>query len=387
MKRFVVLDSLRGLCALTLIVHHSHIERSITELAFFRNASQFAGLFFALSGFLMYRRYVGTLTTARQLGDFTMARACRVMPLHLAVLLFFIGFECLKLVMERYGLLLNFPAFSGDRAPGEILPNVLLIQAWWPGFNALSFNYPSWWVSVAFYLWLIFGLICYALPRMARMLFTLLGGLAFVGLFADSDLLTRYVLWGAACFFAGTVTYRLYARLRNFAPGMVLASVLEMGILATIGWLMVDGAPPLTIELALLFCLAILVFAWEAGAVSRLLQKRVFPALGRLWLSIYLTHAAVIFVAATGLTVAAKFGGYPLLVDRPGEMPGSLVRYLSTGSALNDNLLLLLVVVAVVVLSMLVHRYIEVPGVQFGECLRRRSFRGRRRDDVSRINV
>ena len=387
MKRFVVLDSLRGLCALTLILHHSHIERSITELAFFRNASQFAGLFFALSGFLMYRRYVGTLNSARQLGDFTMTRACRVAPLHLAVLLFFIGFECLKLVMERYGLLLNFPAFSGDRAPGEILPNVLLIQAWWPGFNALSFNYPSWWVSVAFYLWLIFALICYALPRMARMLFTLLGGLAFVGLFADSDLLTRYVLWGAACFFAGTVTYRLYARLRNFAPGVALASVLEMGILATIGWVMVDGAPPLTIELALLFCLAILVFAWEAGVVSRLLQKRVFPALGRLWLSIYLTHAAVIFVVATGLTVAAKFGGYPLLVDRPGEMPGSLVRYLSTGSALNDNLLMLLVVVAVVVLSMLVHRYIEVPGVRFGECLRRRSFRGRRSDDASRINV
>lgn len=370
MKRFSVLDSLRGLCALTLIVHHSHIERSITELAFFRNASQFAGLFFALSGFLIYRRYVGTLSTSRQLGDFMLARACRVLPLHLAVLVFFIGFECLKWMLERYGLLLNFPAFSGDRARGEILPNLLLIQAWWPGFSALSFNYPSWWVSVAFYLWLIFGLICYALPRMARMIFTLLGGLALVGLFEDFDLPTRYVLWGTACFFAGTVTYRLYARLRDVAPGPVLASVLEVSVLVAIVWLMTDGAAPLTIELTALFCLAILVFAWEAGMVSRLLQMRVFPALGRLWLSIYLTHAAVIFVIATGLTVAAKFGGYPLLVDKPGETPGVLVRYLSTGSALNDNLLMLLVVVAVVVVSMLTHRYIERPGVRFEARLR-----------------
>ena len=370
MKRFSVLDSLRGLCALTLIVHHSHIERSITELAFFRNASQFAGLFFALSGFLIYRRYVGTLSTSRQLGDFMIARACRVMPLHIAVLVFFIGFECLKWMLERYGLLLNFPAFSGDRAPGEILPNLLLIQAWWPGFNALSFNYPSWWVSVAFYLWLIFGLICYALPRMARMMFTLLGGLALVGLFEDFDLPTRYVLWGAACFFAGTVTYRLYARLRDVAPGPVLASVLEVSVLAAIVWLMTDSAAPLTIELTALFCLAILVFAWEAGMVSRLLQMPVFPAVGRLWLSIYLTHAAVIFVIATGLTVAAKFGGYPLLVDKPGETTGVLVRYLSTGSALNDNLLMLLVVVAVVVVSMLTHRYIERPGVRFEARLR-----------------
>jgi peptidoglycan/LPS O-acetylase OafA/YrhL len=373
MKRFLVLDSLRGLCALTLIVHHSHIERSITELSFFRNASQFAGLFFALSGFLIYRRYVGTLNTSRQLGDFMIARACRVMPLHIAVLLFFIGIECLKLVLERYGLLLNFPAFSGDRAPGEILPNLLLIQAWWPGFNALSFNYPSWWVSVAFYLWLIFGLICYALPGLARKVFPLLCVLALVGLFEEVDLPTRYVLWGSACFFAGTVTYRLYARLRDVAPGPVLASVLEVGVLVAIVWLMADGEAPLTIELALLFCLAILVFAWEAGVVSRLLRLRMFPSLGRLWLSIYLTHAAVIFVVATGLTVAAKLGGYPLLVDRPGEIPGSLVRYLSTGTALNDNLLLLLVVVAVVVVSMVVHRYVEVPGIRFAAVLKSRS--------------
>lgn len=89
-------------------------------------------------------------------------RTCRVMPLHLAVLLFFIGFECLKLVMERYGLSLNYPAFSGDRAPSEILPNLLLIQAWWPTFNALSFNYPSWFISVEFYLWMIFALILFS---------------------------------------------------------------------------------------------------------------------------------------------------------------------------------------------------------------------------------
>lgn len=69
MKRFLVLESFSGLCAVALIVHHSHIERSITELTFFRNASQFVGYFFALSGFLIYRRYISHLTTPRQLGS------------------------------------------------------------------------------------------------------------------------------------------------------------------------------------------------------------------------------------------------------------------------------------------------------------------------------
>jgi peptidoglycan/LPS O-acetylase OafA/YrhL len=381
MKRFLVLDSLRGLCAVALIVHHSHIERSITELTFFRNASQFVGFFFALSGFLIYRRYIGNLSTPRQLGEFVVKRTCRVMPLHIAVLLFFIGFECLKLVLERYGLSLNYPAFSGDRAPGEILPNLLLIQAWWPTFNALSFNYPSWFISVEFYLWMTFALILFSLPGLARKLFSLLCVLAFVALYKDFSLIPRNVLWGASCFFAGAITYRLYVRLHDWMPGVVIASVLEVGTLGAIYWVMTEGEQPLTIELGMLFCLAVLIFAFEAGVISQLLRLRSFPALGKLWLSIYLTHAAVIFVLATALTIAAKFSGFSMLVDRPGETSGTMLRYLSTGTALNDNLLMLLVVVAVVVVSMLTRRYIEIPWIRFGRHWHHGTLFRRRKDD------
>lgn len=380
MKRFLVLDSLRGLCALALIVHHSHIAQSITELTLFRNASQFVGFFFALSGFLIYRRYITHLNTPEQLGEFTMGRLCRVLPLHLAVLLFFIGFECLKLVLERYGLGLNYPAFSGDRAPTEILPNALLVQAWWPGFNALSFNYPAWFISVELYLWLIFGVVAYALPNMARKVFSLLCLLAFVALYKQLDVLPHNVSWGAACFFAGAITYRIYVRLRDAVPGLLIASILELAVLTTIGWVMIEGEQPLTLELGVLFCVAILIFAFEAGIVSQLLRLRAFPGLGRLWLSIYLTHAAVIFLLATAMAAAAKFGGYPLLVDKPGDAAGTVVRYLSTGSALNDNLLMLLVVVAVVVTAMLTHRFIEAPGVQLGRRWRH-GLHVRRRED------
>lgn len=381
MKRFLVLDSFRGLCAVAMIVHHSHIERSITELTFFRNASQFVGFFFALSGFLIYRRYIGHLSTPRQLGEFMITRTCRVMPLHLAVLLFFIAFECLKLVLERYGLSLSYPAFSGDRAPSEILPNALLLQAWWPTSNALSFNYPSWFISVEFYVWLMFGLILFALPNLARKLFSLLCVLAFIALYKGFGPISANVLWGVSCFFAGAITYRLYVRLHDSAPGPWVSSVLEIGILAAIYWVMTEGEAPLTVELGLLFCVAILIFSHEAGVVSRLLSLRLFPALGKLWLSIYLTHAAVIFVFATALTLAAKFSGYSLLVDKPGETSGVLVRYLSTGSALNDNLLMLFVVVAVVVVSMLTHRYIEAPGIRFGKDWKRGTLFRRRKDD------
>lgn len=390
MKRFLVLDSLRGLCALALVVHHSHIERSITELAFFRNASQLVGLFFAISGFVLYRRHIASVQTPRQLREFMVTRACRVMPLHSAVLLFFIGFECLKLIAEG-STSISLQAFSGDRAPAEILPNLLLIQAWWPAFNALSFNYPSWFISIEFYVWVLFGLILFAVPTLARKLFSLLCLVAFVALYKGIGPIPHYVLWGVACFFAGAITYRIYVRLHDSVPGPLLASVLELGILAAIYWVMTQGDPipgaePLTLgqlstQLGVLFCAAILIFSYEAGIVSRVLSLWLFPAMGKLWLSIYLTHAAVIFVLGTALTVAARYSGYSLLVDKPGETAGSMMRYISTGTALNDNLLMLFVVTAVVVTSMLAYRFIERPGINLGKRLNRTNQLRRRWDD------
>jgi peptidoglycan/LPS O-acetylase OafA/YrhL len=382
MKRFLVLDSLRGLCILALILHHLHIERSYSELTFFRNASEFAGFFFALSGFMIYRRYINSLDTPRQLNDFITARAFRVLPMHLVVLAFFVSFEGLKLILERYGLALSYPAFSGDRAPGQILPNLLLIQAWWPGFNALSFNYPAWFVSVSFYLWMIFGLLAYTFPRLIRTLLGLIALMAFIALYNDVELIPRNVLWGASCFFAGTLTYRLYLRIRPAVQGPVLGSILEVGILALIFRVMTDGEKPLTLELGLLFCGAILIFAFEAGVVSRLLRLPLFPALGTLWFSIYMTHAAVIYLLVNGMTVAGKFTEYSLLADKPGETAGSVQRFISTGSALNDNLLTLFVMVAVVVVSLLTHRYIEAPGIRFGKHWTRGTLFRRRKDDV-----
>jgi peptidoglycan/LPS O-acetylase OafA/YrhL len=385
MKRFPVFDSLRGLCALALIVHHTHIERSFSQLPVFRNASYLVGLFFAISGFVLYRHYMNRLSTPRQLRDFAIAHTCRIYPLHVLMLLVFIGFECVKFVLERNGLLLNGPAFSGDRAPREILPNLLLIQAWWPGFNALSFNYPAWIVSVQFYLALLFALITFAMPSLARMAVTLLAIAACAMLLTQSPLLTPNVQWGAAAFFAGAMTYRLYVRLHDLAPGPVVGSVLEIVIVGVIYALMVDGEPPQTLNLALLFCVAMLIFSFEAGIVSRLLQLKVLSRLGRLWFSIYMTHAAVIFVIGTALQVIAKHTGVALFNDLPGQNAGSVVRYVSTGTAINDNLIMVLILVAVVVVSMLTHRYVEQWGIAFGERWKAGRLGERRRDhDVSR---
>jgi len=382
MERFIALGSLRGLCALALIVHHSRIEYSISQWPFFRNASQFAGFFFALSGFLLYRRYIDSLATPRQLGEFVTIRFMRVLPLHIVVLLFFVALEALKWVLAQRGLTLNQPAFSGDRALTEILPNLLLIQAWWPGANALSFNYPAWFVSAGLYLWILFGLLIHLVPAQARKVFSVLCALAFLMLYKDLPLLTREVWWAMFCFFSGTITYRIYVRLRDSVPGPVLASFMEIGILVLLYGIMTEGQQPLTLELSLLFCIAILIFAQEAGIVSQMLSLRWFPALGRLWLSIYMIHAGVIVVVTTGMTLIARSTGYPFLLETRDASHAGAVQYLSTGSAFNDNLLMLMIVIAVVVISMWTYCWIERPGMELGKRWGQGTGRRRRREDA-----
>ena len=46
MKRFVVLDSFRGVCAVAVVLFHTQILLSFSELGFFRHADLFVEFFF-----------------------------------------------------------------------------------------------------------------------------------------------------------------------------------------------------------------------------------------------------------------------------------------------------------------------------------------------------
>lgn len=349
MQRFQVLKNLRGLCALAFVLHHSHILQSIAELALFRRTHYLVEFFFAFSGFLLYRRYTLSPGSAQPYRQFVITRACRVFPLHWVMLLVFIGIEAVKLASTN-------PSFGGDRAPNEMLPNLSLLQAFWPGANALSFNYPAWFVSVQFYVWLLFGLIALGLPRYIGKLCALIAALALLALYFKSTPLDDNVLRGLGCFFAGVVTYRVYDRLRNLHLSVLTASVLEVLVLAAIYGVMTRSNTSQDALLGVLFGMAVGVFAFEAGWVSRLLRNNLFNWLSARWFSIYMTHAAVIALT----TMVVELTGPGLMIDLP-------TRYISTGSAVLDNLLVFAEVVVVLVISTLTYRYVELPGIALGK--------------------
>lgn len=373
MKRFLVLDSFRGLCALAVVLHHFHATQSLSELGFFRQANYLVNFFFVLSGFVLCHIYADRLDSPARLKRFVIARVCRLYPLHLATLLAALLLEVAKLILESNGVGFSTSSFTGARAPSEILPNLLLLQSWWPGFDQMSFNFPSWSISVEFYLYLLFAVIVATLPRLWRQTFVGLAAWGFVALYLQNTLLAEGAWVGIACFFSGVMTYRLYDRLKDVSVNPCWATAIEAASLAIVVLAVTGSGRSQNISLSLLFCAVIGVFAFEAGAISRLLRGRLFKWAGTLSFSIYMTHTIILFVLTTGMMVLGKLTGASLLVDMPSPIGLGAVRYIDTGSIVLNNLVILAGLAMVLALSTLTYRRIELPGIELGKVWSRRA--------------
>jgi len=158
-ERFYALDSFRGICALSVAVHHMHIVDSIAEIEFFRNANFLVEFFFVLSGFVLAHTYAAK--EGFDFKKFFISRTFRLFPLHWLMLAVIVFLECGKLFAYKKGLVLNNVPFTGDYSPSELIPNFFLVQSWTDSTSPVSFNYPSWSISVEYYMYMIFASILF----------------------------------------------------------------------------------------------------------------------------------------------------------------------------------------------------------------------------------
>ncbi|WP_416427180.1 acyltransferase [Pseudomonas sp. App30] len=365
-NRFQALDSFRGLFALAVVTYHIGLPGSFTELAFFRNADLFVEFFFVLSGFVLAHAY-----GSKERVDFSrffITRSLRLFPLHWVMLLVFIALEVGKAIAWRKGLAFNSKPFSGATALSEILPNALLVQSWTGFTEALSFNYPAWSISVEYYMYMVF-LAALLLRGSARLWgWAAIAALAALALYLELGGLTPKALRGLLCFFGGALAYMAYRRLSTrIRAGFACFTGLELLSVALVVALLIsslDNKMPLA---RVLFCAVVVVYAFDGGAVSRLLQGRVFHLIGKVSYSIYMTHAAVWFCVVSCFMVLQKLTGTPFA---PSIGPK---RYVDTGSVLLNNLLAVAVLLMVVGLAMLTYRYVELKGQQLGARLAQRA--------------
>jgi peptidoglycan/LPS O-acetylase OafA/YrhL len=234
----------------------------------------------------------------------------------------------------------------GERSLGGLFANLVMLQGLWA--RELSWNDPSWSISLEFLAYLLFPLLFPVLWRAGPPAKAGLGGLLLVAL--------GWLAYRTGGYFnQWNGTYAIIRCLPEFLAGMLLYSGYQSGIFASV--LAVDaalaavvllmatllhlGAPDLAI--IPLFPLLILAAVRNTGRFSPLLNSPPLMWLGDISYSLYLLHWFVLFVT----TEIAR------------RLPGLDFAHLSRAPSLALIAVLIAVSLALATLSF---RFIEVRG-------------------------
>jgi len=351
-KRFEALDAFRGICAIAVAIFHMHLVGSITELSFFRGSAILVDFFFVLSGFVLAHGY--GFRDDLKFYPFMRARFFRLYPLHFFMFVVFFGLEILKYIASEHGgIIFNDAPFTNKFAPQEIIPNLTLIHAWLPWVEPLSFNYPSWSISIEFYLYVIL-VVSMILLKSRRILAWVILSLSAAAIIASKvDFLTIKALEGLYSFFGGACAYAVYRKISHWSPSFKLGSILELLLLIMVIWVVRYFGPYKLVIAPAIFIVTVMFFAFESGAISKLLKIKPLQIAGTLSYSIYMVHAAILFCLISSGIVLQKVTGRefaPIIENQ---------RYLDFGSALTNNLVLLISLLVILVTSTFTYKYVE----------------------------
>ena len=306
--RIAPLTGLRGIAAVSVLLYHISHNPAFAAWAFplFSRAYLCVDLFFVLSGFVIsigYYERVVRRPGAASYGDFLVNRLARVWPLHFVVALVFLA-----------RILLNV---SGEQpvalTPANIVTNLLMVQSWGWGTQALAGN--SWSVSTELVAYLLFPLV--AILAFSRWAWA--QGLAAAGLLVlvatlghgsrgpldvnDADSVLP-VLRCLAGFSLGVIAYRLVQdpRCEKWLGG-------EHGFwgaaaLIALAFLIPRG----DVVVALAFPLLVMACYYNGRSARALLANPVSFHLGLISYSIYLWHPLVRDIFARIMGIAHRHG-------------------------------------------------------------------------------
>ena len=370
--RIVVLDSLRGLFAVAIVFLHGPFQGNLHYNAFVRNSGVFVDFFFVLSGFVIALAYGERVRDGRSFAGFLIRRTGRLWPLQIFMLMLFVLVLAARLVAEHLGLFAADVPYSMPEIRRYALENVFLVQAF-RNDTVYWLNFPAWSISVEFWAYVAFGLLCLT-PRLlpfAAVAIMLLATLVmlqaidpgFGHFFGDG------LYRGAFCFFLGYLTYRLWRRVRHVT--LQVPHLLELGLIGLIIWQVafLSDSPVTFYLLPLTFALAILIFSYEAGVVSRMLKTRPLLTLGTLSFSIYMIHVFVYSLLGILVRMAERLLG--LILHSPDlENPGAS-DLMDFGAPLLNDVIMVAMVCVVLACASLTYRFIERPGQRLARDLAR----------------
>jgi peptidoglycan/LPS O-acetylase OafA/YrhL len=314
--RFRALDGFRGLCALMVALYHFPVRNHLLGPHFFLpNAQMLMDFFFVLSGFLIAGAYGEKLQSAGDARRFAVSRFARLWPLHAAMLGVFVALELSKMLLApKLGI--NLP-FTGARPAWAILSHIFLLHSLHL-HPMLTWNAPSWTVSVEFWTYLIFAALTVMAPRRPLLIGVGMGLVGALGVALIARRLDATYDWGLfRCFygfFVGAITWRVFkARPARLSGSRALAGGVEIAALVGVfAYIALLGGPPMGLAGPLVFAGFIWLFAAEQGIGSRVLSFPAFVWLGEISYSIYLVHYPLIMITAVALRLMEHVTGVPI---------------------------------------------------------------------------
>lgn len=292
------LTPLRGLAALWVILYHFSCQyfpqlnsEPVTKLI--SKGYLAVDLFFLLSGFVLTHVYLTSFAqkvTTEGYRDFVAARVARIYPLHLFVLGLFL--------VTEIGFARSFPPMplEGPLSLVALGANLVLMQGL--GAKTLSWNYPSWSISVEFLAYLVFPLVLPLLWSASRKVRALVMVVLLAVILGLAQIAHHHLnQWDGPLallrclpeFFLGSLAYAIY---RSGVLGFLFEKdAVLLAAFAGVGLALHLGAPD--IWAVPLFLLLILAGVSNRQRIATLLNVRPLVWLGDISYSIYLVHGFV----------------------------------------------------------------------------------------------
>jgi peptidoglycan/LPS O-acetylase OafA/YrhL len=303
-NRFVVLDALRGLAALFVFMYHMPKSSFLTKNPFITSSAIFVDLFFVISGFVIYHNYGDKIKSWIEAKKFLTRRLKRLYPLHFYTLMVVLLLEVVKLLTINILPYSKIP-FTGNSF--EIFFTNLFLLNSTPLFQDFTWNGQSWSISAEMICYILFVFVSlYLLKNKTSALFIsliiiLLSYLFFYLTFNSFDIVMYYdfsFIRAIIGFFIGVTTYIIRNHNKSKIVRKKYAGLIEILIISIIIYItcLLKTLVNYYFIYHIVFAVAIFIFSYENGFISKLLSKAVFQKLGLWSYSIYLNHIVMILV-------------------------------------------------------------------------------------------
>lgn len=362
LQRYEVLDGLRGVCALFVCILHARIFSHLYDLEFIRHTYLFVDFFFVLSGFVICVSYQHKINHKEDLYKFIIKRIGRIWPLHLLMIVVLLGIELSKyLLLSQASFQSGSEAFSGRFSLEALMSNILLIHSL--GIhNSLTWNNPSWSISVEFFSYLVFALLLLAFKTRLKSLALAVALLSLLTLLliapVNMDVTYDYGLLRCfSGFFIGVFIYLwrkpqliLSAYMASFIEGMLVIFVCLFVSLC--------GDNYFSLCSPLVFGVTVWFFSYELGGVSKLLKNSFIQLMGSLSFTMYMIHSVLLTVIwRIGHLLDNGSGDY--IVDSP--LSHGYKTIIDLGGRYVGDVFLLVYLALVMFVSSVIYKVFEDP--------------------------